>query len=135
MLRSSRLAAGFVLFACYLLIGCRDQTAETVPALGATFKEKWRYSSELIRLSNGCPLGDRGTILVTDDNRLMVVPEGLSYPLVVVPLDANGGADKTVGNYVHPNQPFHVTVEPGTKPRKVTYLDERSLCGYRAHND
>ena len=134
MQMDKRLALLVIPFLTFLA-SCRDQSNETYPSLSGTFREKWAFTSNPTVISNGCASGDRGTVYVTEDNRLMVVYQGVSYPYFIVPLDADGGANKTVGNYTYPTRPIRVTVAPGTKPRTITSLNEMSLCGYRFDSD
>ena len=124
------------LFALALSIAaCRDQTSENYPALSGTFKEQWRYTPSIVADSNNCNFNEPGTIYVSEDNRLIVVHQGMSYPNFIVPLDPDGGANKTVGLYDHPNQLLRVTVAPGKGPRKVAYLSELTMCSVQLNND
>ena len=118
-----------------LLIGCREQTLEQYPALDGSFQSKWRFSSAVTTISANCSAGERGSIFVTNDNRLLLVYQGMSYPRLIAPLQSDGSAKVTVGGYEHSNRLVKVTVAAGNTPRIVTSLDEQSLCGYRFDPD
>ena len=72
---------------------------------------------------------------MSEDNRLIVIHQGMSYPAFIVPLDPDGGANKTIGSYDYPNRLLRVTVAPGKGPRKVAYLSELTMCSVQLNND
>ena len=90
----------------------------------------WKVTVHLDNDSTACDDGGRGAFKMSG-NILGFYGPGMAYPDWNVALDADGSANKIVGEYIHPTRKVRVKVAAGTIPRDVYSLNEASLCGLR----
>jgi hypothetical protein len=95
----------------------------------AVAASQWKVTVALHKTVATCD-GGRGSIRVAG-NTLQFYGQGMLYPAWEVDLEADGSAQKAVGAYIHSNRQIRVTVAPGSGPREITALYERSLCGFK----
>jgi hypothetical protein len=103
-------------------------TAASTTTRAEAVPEQWKVTALLHKTTATCD-GGRGSIRVAG-NTLSFYGQGMLYPAFEVELDADGGAEKLVGAYIHSNRQIRVKVAPGSGPREVTALYERNLCGF-----